>query len=109
MASNVPIEVLQGNDEEVEFTFTAGPPGRRVPYVIPDDATLEFSLRKSQESPDCIAVLSGEVINSSKGKCRVHIPARLTQAPGSLRYRMDIVRAGSRKTGAYGELRILAI
>lgn len=110
MATQVPIEVLRDNDEEVEFTFTVGSSGRRVPYAIPEDARMEFSIRASQAASAADFTLDAEVINATKGKCRVYIPARCTQQAGTFWYRMDIVRAGgARKTGAYGEFRIVAV
>lgn len=110
MATQTPIEVLQGNDEEIEFTFIIGSPGRRVPYVIPDDAHVEFTIRKSQSALIADVVLRAEVINSSKGKCVVYLSGNCVRQPGTFWYRTDIVRAGgARKTGAYGELRVLAV
>jgi hypothetical protein len=111
MATHQELLVYEWNDEEIALTITD--PDLGAAYDL-TGAELEFFIKPTADVADndpSVEVLStgtGEitVTDAAGGIALVMINRGYLSVPGDLVWRLDVVRAGTRRTAVYGPLRV---
>jgi hypothetical protein len=106
------LTVFEGNDESVELAITD--PDLSAAYDL-TGAEIEFFIKATPDVLDAdpsvviLSTTSGEIVvdDEAGGLATVTIERGHLSTPGDLVWRVDVVRPGTRRTAAYGPLRVV--
>ncbi|WP_435109911.1 hypothetical protein [Nocardiopsis synnemataformans] len=111
MATHQSLILYEWNDEEVELQITDPDSGSA--YDL-SGAVLELILKADVDQLDTdpgTVILSTEtgeitILDAAAGTALAMINRGYLSEPGDLAWRLDVVRAGTRRTAIYGPLRV---
>lgn len=111
MATHQSLQLYEWNDEEVELSIVDPDTGDAYDLT---GAELELLIKASVDQLDAdpdtvtLSTATGEItmIDPAAGTALVMVNRGYLSEPGDLAWRLDVVRAGTRRTAIYGPLRV---
>lgn len=111
MATHQTLQLYEWNDEEVELSVVD--PDSGAAYDL-TDAELELFIKATVDQLDAddntviLSTATGEITieDAGAGTALAMINRGYLSEPGDLVWRLDVVRAGTRRTAIYGPLRV---